>query len=154
LCAIIALGDTGAVADFRGELAQRLEEVPVEAEDAVEGVELRQRGVGGVAIVADEAADNRPILLFCIGLIVLPLRAAAYEVDPFAVAPGDEDMVEEPDGLPIAEGADGDLGRERGGTGAGGGKAAGMGPAMRAQEVVNRGRADAQENWAQRQGEF
>jgi hypothetical protein len=44
LGAIITLGDSGAVVDFRGEFAEGLEEVPVE-EDAVEGVELRQGGV-------------------------------------------------------------------------------------------------------------
>ena len=50
LRAIIALGDPGPVPDLRRELAEWLEEVPVEPQDAVEGVELSQGRVGGVSV--------------------------------------------------------------------------------------------------------
>jgi len=94
LRAIIALGDSGPVSDLRRELAERLEEVPIEAQDAVEGVELGQGGVGRVPIVADEATHDRPVLLLGVRLIVLAPGAAAGEVDVFAVAPRDEDVVQ------------------------------------------------------------
>src|SRR5262249_18013938 len=51
--------------------------------------------------------------------------------------------------LPLAEGADGDLGREGGMAGAGGGEAMGMVSPMRAQETINRRGANAQEGRAQ-----
>jgi len=94
LGAIVAFRDPGAVADLGGQLAEGLEEVPVEAQDTVEGVEVREGRAGRVAIVANEAAYDRPVLLLGVGLIVLAPGAAAGEVDVFAAAPGEEEVVE------------------------------------------------------------
>ena len=75
----VALADVGAVALFGDQLEGGLPVVGPEAEGDVDGLEGGE-GLGRlVAVVPDEPADDRPVLLLDVGLVVLPVRSAAGE---------------------------------------------------------------------------
>ncbi len=72
-------------------------------------VDLVQRPLGragGEPVVADDAADPLPVALLGIGLIVLAVRPPAPVRDAVALAPGDQDVIEELAaviGVPVTE---------------------------------------------------
>ena len=71
LRATIAAHGAGADARLGDELLHRLEEVDVQAGDAVDGGQLGMGGLGREAIIADEAADDGAVLLFDMRVVVL-----------------------------------------------------------------------------------
>src|SRR5437660_1150185 len=75
-----------AVAGLGDQALHGLEEVRVEAEQAVDPSQLRIGGPRGVAIVADERADDRAVLLFDVSAVVLAVGPAAGEHDALAPA--------------------------------------------------------------------
>src|SRR4029453_5679317 len=84
-----------ALASLRHELLDRLEEVDVQAGQAVDALQLRIGGSGREAIIADELADARAVLLFDMGTVVLFPRAAAREGDVLEATIGQERPVDE-----------------------------------------------------------
>jgi hypothetical protein len=75
-----------AAALFGHELLDRLEEVDVQAGQRVDAGELRIGGAS-IAIIADQGADDRAVLLLDMGAVVLLIGAAAGEGDALALAP-------------------------------------------------------------------
>ena len=73
-------------ADPGDQLLHGLEEVHVEAQQAIDGVEGRIAGLGGEAIIADPPPDDGAVLLLDVGTVVLAVRATAGEGDPLALA--------------------------------------------------------------------
>src|SRR2546428_3540278 len=71
----------GAVPLFAHELLHGLEEIDVQAGEAIDAGELGIGGVGGEAIIADELADDGAVLLFDMGAVVLLPGATAGEGD-------------------------------------------------------------------------
>src|SRR6266851_6552141 len=71
----------GAVAVLAHELLHGLEEVDVQAGEAIDAGELGIGGFGGEAIIADELADDGAVLLFDMGAVVLLPGATAGEGD-------------------------------------------------------------------------
>ena len=69
--AIVDAPDAALHADPSDELLDRLEEVHVQPQQAIDSVEGGIAGLGGEAIVADPAADNGPVLLLDVGLSFL-----------------------------------------------------------------------------------
>src|SRR5712691_7410628 len=79
-----SIGDAahvGAVPLFAHELLHGLEEVDVQAGEAIDAGELGIGGLGGEAIIADELADDGAVLLFDMGAVVLLPGATAGEGD-------------------------------------------------------------------------
>jgi hypothetical protein len=72
-----------------------LEEVDVQAGEAVDARELGIGGPGREAIIADELADDGPVLLLDMGTVVLLPGAAAREGDPMEATIGQERAVDE-----------------------------------------------------------
>src|ERR1044071_1655604 len=70
-----------AVSLFAHELLHGLEEVDVQAGEAIDTGELGMGGFGGEAIIADELADDGAVLLFDMGAVVLLPRATPGEGD-------------------------------------------------------------------------
>jgi hypothetical protein len=86
--AIVHAMHARAAALLAHELLDRLEEVDVQAREVVHASELGIGGLGGVAIIADERADDGAVLLLDMGTVVLLVRATAGEGDALALAPG------------------------------------------------------------------
>ena len=84
-----------AAALLAHELLDRLEEVDVQAREVIHASELRIGGLGSVAIIADERADDGAVLLLDMGTVVLLVGAAAGEGDALALAPGIQVVVDE-----------------------------------------------------------
>src|SRR5713101_5188396 len=85
----------GAVPLFAHELLYGLEEVDVEAGEAIDAGELGIGGVGGEAIIADELADDGAVLLFDMGAIVLLPGPTAGEGDAALAAVVVQALVDE-----------------------------------------------------------
>src|SRR5712692_1195211 len=85
----------GAVALFAHELLHGLEEIDVQAGEAIDAGELGIGGLGGEAIIADELADDGAVLLFDMGAVVLLPGAAAGEGDAALPAVVVEALVDE-----------------------------------------------------------
>jgi hypothetical protein len=79
---------------LRDELLDRLEEVDVQAREVIHASELGIGGLGGVAIIADERADDGAVLLLEMGTVVFLVGAATGEGDPLALAPGIQVVVD------------------------------------------------------------
>ena len=75
---------TGARALLAHELFDRLEEVDVPASQGVDAGQLGIGALGGEAIIADEMADDGPVLLLHMRAVVLLPGAAAGEGDALA----------------------------------------------------------------------
>ncbi len=71
----------GAVPLFGHELLHGLEEVDVQAGEAIDAGELGIGGFGGEAIIADELPDDGAVLLFDMGAVVLLPGPTAGEGD-------------------------------------------------------------------------
>ena len=82
LGAIVSATHPGPVARFGDEPLDGLEEIGVEANEAVDARELGKGGLGRVAIVADELADDCAVLLLDVGAVVLAVGAAARNTMP------------------------------------------------------------------------
>ncbi len=87
--------EAGAVPDLADELQTGLEEVGVQAQALVDGIKGGDRRRGFVPVVADEAADDRPVFLLDVGLVVLAIRTAAGEGDVLLAAVAQELVVDE-----------------------------------------------------------
>jgi hypothetical protein len=72
-----------------------LEEVHVEASEAIDAGELRIGGLGREAIIADEAAHDGAVLLLDVGTVVFLVGAAPGEGDVHPLAVVVEDAVDE-----------------------------------------------------------
>jgi len=72
-----------------------LEEVHPEAQHVVDGAERGGGRLALVPLVADEAADDRPIAFFDVGLVILAILPAAGEGEALGLAVGDEVGVDE-----------------------------------------------------------
>ena len=59
---------------FSDQFEDRLKEVDVEAQVCVNVLQAEVMGLGLEAVIADEAADDRPVLLLDVGLIVFLVR--------------------------------------------------------------------------------
>src|SRR5262249_6365341 len=72
-----------------------------EPQRRIDGPEGGQGLARLVAVVADQLADDRPVLLLDAGLVVLPVGAAAGEREPLGGAPAQQQGVQ--DSLPLSE---------------------------------------------------
>ena len=79
LGAIVHAMHARAAAFLANELLDRLEEVDVQACEVIHARELSIGGLRGVAIIADERADDGAVLLLDMGTVVLLVGAAAGE---------------------------------------------------------------------------
>src|SRR5207244_10244607 len=84
-----------ALSLFGHELLHGLEEVDVQAGEAIDAGELGIGGLGGEAIIADELADDGAVLLFDMGAVVLLPGAAASEGDAALAAVVVQALVDE-----------------------------------------------------------
>lgn len=87
---VVHLVDPGPVSGLVLELHGGLKEVTVEAGQAIDPVELLQGSPGGVAVIPDEPAHHRPVLLLHVGAVVLLVRPGAGEGDALPLAVGIE----------------------------------------------------------------
>ena len=71
---VIGSGDPAAIAGLAMELGDRQEEVGVVVQERVEAVEQIQELGGVIAVVADRAPDDRPVLLLDIGIVIASPR--------------------------------------------------------------------------------
>src|SRR5712692_9762961 len=85
----------GAVAVLAHELLHGLEEIDVQAGEAIDAGELGIGGFGGEAIIVDERADDGAVLLFDMGAVVLLPGATAGEGDAALPAVVVEALVDE-----------------------------------------------------------
>jgi len=92
---IIVLADPRAGALFADELHCGQVAIEVGMEEGVDAGELRDRLWPRIAVVADELADHAPILLLDVSLIVLMVRLAAREGQPFLRAIAQQVRVKE-----------------------------------------------------------
>ena len=72
---VISLADLAAVTFFVDQLENRLEEVDIEAQVTIDGLQEGQGLAGFVALIADGLAHYRPVLLFDVTLVVLLVGA-------------------------------------------------------------------------------
>src|SRR5438552_1505896 len=87
--------DPRAVPRLRHELFHGLEEVHVQAGEAIDAGELSIGSLGSEAIIADELADDGAVFLLHVRAVVLLPGAAAGERDPLALTPRVELVVDE-----------------------------------------------------------
>jgi hypothetical protein len=92
---VVAFADAPPDPLVGDDLADRLEEVEVGAEEGVYGGELDGSGLGGEAAVADDAADRGPVALLDPGLIVLAVGATPGGADAASATVGLDEGVEE-----------------------------------------------------------
>src|SRR5262249_57636361 len=65
--------DASALAGLVKQALDGLEEVGVQAHEAIDAAQLGVGGSGGVAIVADQGADDGPVFLLDMGTVVFPV---------------------------------------------------------------------------------
>src|SRR5215213_2257207 len=92
---VAACADAGAVALLGDQLEGGLPMVGPEAERLVDGLECGEGLAGLVAVVAEEPADDRPVLLLDMSLVVLPIRAAPGEGQLLPPAPAQQVVIQE-----------------------------------------------------------
>src|SRR5262249_14014360 len=78
--------DASALASLVPQALDGLEEVGVQAHEAIDAAKLGVGGASGVAIVADQGADDGPVFLLDLGTVVLPVGPAPREGDALAAA--------------------------------------------------------------------
>ena len=91
---IIAAPDSGTVAGLAHEFTHRVQEIDVVAGEIVDPFQC-WKGRQFQSIVANQTADDRPILLFNVAGVVLRVRSAAREGDALFGAITNEQSVDE-----------------------------------------------------------
>ena len=92
---VVALGHTGTLSGLGDQLLLGQEQVHLLGDQRPELVQQREFAGGVVAVVADAAAHDRPVLLLDMGLVVGMGRPAAGERDLARVAPSQQVVVDE-----------------------------------------------------------
>ena len=91
---IIAFDEFFVHVFFRYQFEDGLEEVGIEAQVGIDALEKQEFFFGLEAVIANEAADNRPVLLLDMGLVVFMVRARASKGDLFGKAVVVEQVVD------------------------------------------------------------
>jgi len=98
---------TGPGALLAHELFDRLEEVDVQASQGVDAGQLGIGALGGEAIIADEMADDGPVLLLHMRAVILLPGAAAGEGNALADTVPIQGLVDELRAIVAVEGPQG-----------------------------------------------
>jgi hypothetical protein len=88
LSRIVGALDFAALALFLAQFHRGLKAIDLQAQGAIEFPQLPQRGLANEAIIADNLADNRTVLLLHKALVVALARSAAGQGELFALTVG------------------------------------------------------------------